>query len=535
MKARKIYGKWVVLAILALTGCTKDFTEMNTPYNEGSVNSASIPALFNNVASSMIKDEDQTMYVALFWHAANQQAVQSKTANYLNYISNPWSNYYTSLKNYQQMMTLINKNQNSGTFANVKNMATILMAAKTLHMLDYYGDMPYSKAGIASTGTEFYRPSYDKEADIYRSVLAGLQAAVNGLSTDATQTNIGSSDSFLGNDITSYKKFGNAILLRYAVRLYNKEQALASSIITDIMSNSKPLPNNQTLAALEKDNFGFWPAAVNVEVDYYYIFRETSVSALRMGSNMWNQMSSTMANDGSGIFDPRCKVWFMTNNADKWVPAPQNLSVIDGGNPYPNDPAASVVKKTVGSDPGNIFSAFNIYLASDNKYRPTLIITEADVHFLKAEIYQRGMGVTKNIVTAKAEYEAGIKASVDFWYYYTQKSPRWAGRIPTPPTAVEMTAMLTNAKVLYNGANDNDALTKIATQAWIATTWQPAEAWTIVRRTGLVPRDATAAPSNTVRLPYPDDEQTNNNANWTAVTGGVDKTAQSAKKLYWMP
>ncbi len=529
-----IYSLLVIGMIANGTSCKKGFEEINTPYKESSVATVSIPGLFNGIAKGLT-DEDNTLYVSLFYPITNQQGVQNIQAPYLNYTSSLWRNYYPALFNYKALLKKISEQANPQVFNNVKYMANIMMASKTLHMLDYYGDIPYSAAASASSGTEFYRPKYDKQIDVYRSVLADLKAAADGISNATDQTNISSSDSFLKNDLDAYRKFANALRLRYAVRLYGKEQTLASEILADVVGGNKPLPNNQSAASLDRNNFGFWPSLVTPAVvteRQWYTFRETSVSNMRMSSNVWAQMSSNNNTDGSGIFDPRVYVYFQTNDANQWAAQPQDRSIADGGTPYPNDDTK--MRKPFGSNPNNKFSAFNYFIAYDEVYFPYLIITESDVHFLKAEVHQRGMGVAKNTALAKTEYEAGITSSVNFWYAYTQNAARWLTK-PTAPTALQMTAFLTNPAVLYNGANDADALKKIATQAWLATMFEPAEAWAIVRRTGLTPKDANYTPAVINKLPYPDDESTNNNANWQAQTGGANPTTQMLTKVYWMP
>ncbi|SEL67914.1 SusD/RagB family nutrient-binding outer membrane lipoprotein [Parapedobacter koreensis] len=528
-----IYRLLVAGLATGLVSCEQGFEEINQPYKDASVATTSVPGLFNGLAKN-ITNEDNTLYVSLFYPLTNQQAVQNTLAPYLNYTSSLWNSYYPSLYNYKALIRKIDEQENPALFDNVRHMATILIASKTLHMLDYYGDIPYSQAASADQGVEYYRPAYDNQVDIYKSVLADLKVAVDGVGMAANQTSIGASESFLQNDFDAWKKFANALRLRYAVRLYDKEQALASEIITDVIGGNKPLPNNQNPASLLKDNYGFWPMSVSpaiVTERQWYTFRERSVSRLRLGTNMWNQMSSSDDKDGTGIYDPRCYVFFQTNNADEWIAQPHDGSSTDGGDPYNGSLTA---RQPIGEDPDNRYSTFNFYLAYDQWYFPYLIITEADVHFLKAEIYQRGMGIAQNTTLAKQEYEAGITASVDFWYAYAQNSQAW-GVKPTPPTDAEMEAFLTNPDVAYDGSNNADALTKIATQAWIATLFEPAEAWAIVRRTGLTPLAPGTTRSTIYKLPYPDAERINNNANWMAVTGGAEAPEQTATKVYWMP
>ena len=527
------------MALLAASGmvsCKKGFEELNTPYKDASVSTVTAAGLFNTL-SSRATEENYTLAISLFYPYTNQQGVQNTFSPPTNYTDSYWRNYYPDLLDYKKLLEFIGKQSSPQSYDNVKYMASILIGAKTLQMLDRYGDIPYTQAGIADQGPAYYRPSYDKQADVYKLVLADLKAAADGIGTGSNQINIGNSETFLNNDFAAWRKFANALRLRYAVRLYNKEQALCSGIITDIIGGNKPLPNNQDPASLQKDNFGNYPKLITQPTDAYfdrfwYTFRETSVSNIRMSSNVWGQMSANNNTDGSGIYDPRCFVWFQTNDDNKWIPQPQNGSVPAGGNVYKN---GNTARAPFGTNPANKFASFNFFLAYDYKNLPYIIISEADVHLLKAEIYQRGMGVAKDIAMAKTEYEAGLTASVNFWYAYTKNSDTWTVK-PTAPTPAQLTAFLTAPAVLYNGANDADALKKIATQGWLATLFEPAEAWAIVRRTGLTPKDPTFNPAVTAnKLPYPNDESVNNTQNWAAASGGATPAAQMQAKVYWMP
>lgn len=532
-----LYTSLVCGVLLSAAACRKDFDEINQPYKDAIEETASIPGLYNGLVSSLGKYGDDVLNVGVLYPTANQQAFQNIATPFVNYAGGFWSQYYPDLNTYRALLKKISEQTDPASFNNVKYMATILLASKTLRMLDYYGDIPYTQASRASEGSANYRPAYDAAPDVYKSVLSDLKEAVDGLVTAPSQVSIGSSESYLGEDLVAWRKFGNALRLRYAVRLYNKENALASAIITEIINGNKPLPNNQQHGAMQKDNFGFWPNLVapagtikDALASKWDSYHELSISNIRMSSNVWNQMSSTNASDGSGIFDPRCFVFFQTNDANRWVPQPQDGSQAEGGTPYRSE---TTVRRPFGTDPTNKFASFNYFIAYDRLFYPILVISEADVHFLKAEIYQRGMGVAKDIVKAKTEYEAGIRSSVDFWYEYVKQSTIWLTK-PAAPTALQITAMLANPKVLYNGANDADALRKIATQAWLATMFQPWEAWAIARRTQLTPRDPALPPLSINRMPYPDDENVNNHDNWQKASGGKSPTDQVSVKVYWM-
>jgi hypothetical protein len=522
----------IILAFAAFFSCTKGFEEMNETPDKPSISTLTIPGLFNGISKDITNGND-ALNIYLLLDLTNQQAVQNEVTSTAIYNAGLWNSYYPVLFDYKKLQDLINNSPAKAEYSNVKFMADILMASKTLQMLDFYGDIPYTQAGMADN-LESRRPAYDKQVDIYKSVLADLKSAAEGIKIgDATQISIGNSDSFLKNDFAAWIRFANALRLRYAVRLYEKEQALANEIITDIIGGNKPLPMNQDLAALEKNNFGFWPSKVTpiaTSDRLWNSFAENSISKIRMSSNVWNQMSSNNNTDGSGIFDPRTKVWFMTNNADLWVPQPQNHSLIDGGDPYPGDGA----RPAIGADADNKFASFNVNLLWNGRQNyPYLIISEADVYFLKAEIYQRGLGVAKDVAAAKTAYEAGIKSSIDFWYAMS-----WITNLPTKPTPAEITTFLNVPSVAYNGADDADALKKIVTQAWLSAIWNPMEGWALVRRTGLTPKDPTYTPLvKPNKVPYPADEELNNRASWLAALGGtalsLDQQAQI--KVYWMP
>lgn len=526
---------------LAATSCEDGFEELNQPYSEASISTASVPGLFNGLARQASSGENAVLAVSLFYPITNQQGSQNTWVPWSNYTSSAWSNYYPSLLNYKALLKKIDEQGNPAVFSNVRHMATVLMASRTLQMLDFYGDIPYTQASQSNDGSNYYRPAYDKAADIYKSVLADLKAAADGIDrTSTTQSSIGTSDSFLNSDLEAWVKFANALRLRYAVRLYAKEQALADEIIRDVVGGSKPLPQGQdvtSFAGLRKSNYGIWPGLLTPARDgdfsdrQWYAFRETSVNNIRMSENVWDQMSSSDDPSGAGIFDPRCYIFFQTNNADKWVPQPQS-GASDGGAPYRNDNSGA--RPPIGTDPQNKYAAFNFFMIYDYFKFPYLIITEADVHFLKAEVYQRGLGVTKDIAKAKQEYEAGITSSVDFWYGYVNNSTTWLTK-PAKPTAAQMDKFLKTASVAYDGSKDNEALTKIATQSWLANIYHPSEAWATVRRTGLTPKVAGYNPTTVYKFPYPSDEKTNNFQNWTAATGGADENTQAATKVYWMP
>lgn len=540
-----IQGMLGLTMVITGVSCTKDFEKLNTPYKDVSVSTASPAGLFNNLASRAT-DEDYTLYTGLFMPITNQMGTQNVIINTTNYTRSYWNNYYPDLADYKLLLKLVAASPSPASYDNVKSMATILMGYKTLQMLDRYGSIPYSEAGMGSEGPSKYRPAYDDQATVYKSVLADLETAVNTMKTGgaaSSQVSIGANESFLNNDYNAWIKFGNAIRLRYAVRLYLKEQTLASGIITDIVGGNKPLPNDISYGNdqinMRKNNFGTYPKLLTGNLPggwgdrFFYAFREKSVSSIRLSDNVWNQISSSNAEDGSGIFDPRSAVWFMPNNFGKWVPQKQDKSQQEGEtNIYPN----ADVPLAPNTAPDNKFAGFNWYIIRDWQQLPYIMISEADVHFLKSEIYAKGMGVAVDWAKAEVEYKAGLTSSINFWYSYVASNSGsiWptAKRPTLAPTAI--TTFLAHPKVAFVPADNAGNLQKIITQAWLAAIFEAPEAWAIVRRTGMTPR-TVAATTKYNKLPYPTDEEINNRENWIKASGGVDPDAEMLKKVYWMP
>jgi hypothetical protein len=259
-----------------------------------------------------------------------------------------------------------------------------------------------------------------------------------------------------------------------------------------------------------------------------------------MGSTMWEAMSGTNAADGSGIFDLRTKIFFEPNSDGDWKPYPQNppsgtVAETDNGGAG-NDPYAEA--RLTAWVPTGVYhySPLNLFYVNDRTF-PDLFITGTEVSFLKAEIYNRGIGgVGANATTAKQYYEEGVTESVKFWYKLANGSSIWTVDKPAAaPTTGELNTMLTNSAVAYS-ATSADALKQIYKQYWISLFHQPFDAWTLKRRTGdatpNVPLASTSEALNLNRLVYPTGEITSNYDNWKTVTGGTD---DRTKKPWFMP
>ncbi len=302
--------------------------------------------------------------------------------------------------------------------------------------------------------------------------------------------------------------------------MYDKNSTLAAAQITEALG--KPL-------LADGNDVGLWPAKIS---NLQFQWRQWSFSAncyLRLGTTMWSLLSANNNTDGSGIFDMRAKIFFEPNNAGQWTAFPQNPNnaPTEGGAPY--NPIRFTKWDSLGA--GCIYSPFNLYFEQDLTSIPELMLTAAQVHFLKAEVYNRGLGATANATTAQTEYNAGIAASLNMWKAIAYNSSVWTVGKPTSATATaaEIAAVQSSPVAAYDLTNASNALSQIYAQLWIDQYRQPWDAWLLLRRTGgKTPMSTTNTAYYTAtygvyqRFVYPDDEKSYNTTNYDVETGGTD-------------
>ncbi|QIH32091.1 SusD/RagB family nutrient-binding outer membrane lipoprotein [Sphingobacterium sp. DR205] len=515
------------LGTAIVTSCTKDFDEMNAPWKDAQT--ADIKSLFNGVVASIElgAQEQATANTWIYPIAQLGTTVGNSGYSMQNASNELWENYYRALISIRLTEKMINESPDKAKYQNIQAMLTILKAYKTFKMTDVFGDIPYFEAGMADQGPTNYRPAFDNQKSIYESLLNDLKTAVANLSSSADQINIGTSESMLNSDIALWKKFGNSLRLRYALRMSDANGTVAATHVQEAL----------TLPLLENiENIGLTPAVQNFTGEW----REWSFHAgiyLRMGSTAWEMLSNNNNKDGSGIFDPRAKIFFETNAKNEWAPKPQNVAMSDGGEPYNRRRDDDWSNKGAG----NLISNFNYYFGRD-KNIPELIITAAEVYFLKAEAAAKGIGAAASLTTAKTEYENGVRSSINFWTTMAMKSVVWKENKPTSlPTSTQLNIILANPKVAFSTTlSTTNALKLIYTQRWLDNFRQPYEAWALTRQTDATPKSSV---NNDLyekefgvikRLNYADKEyQYNRDNTLEATKKEVNSTEWQKVKVWW--
>lgn len=527
--------------VLFSSSCTKDFEEINT--NPQGFTTASNGSLFNGIIQSLYPSGNELFYI-------NNEILQKQTelsaltseawGNFTLGTEDIWSNYYVSLANIRELENRFAGMENSPELTNMKAMLKIIVALKTFKVTDLFGNMPYFNASMGFQDPNQLRPEYDTQKEIYLALLEDLKWCDENIDLEATfEEPIGSFLSFdklFFGDMLMWQKFANSLRLRYALRMHQKEPETAAAIIADIINNERPLIYGYDFITYVGESACLWPG----QQGYSYGTPNWSMREhknLRMGSNIWNQMSYHDSTDGSGIFDPRAFIFFETNNNNEWVPYPQ---LAPNDQPAPGGIAYAVHRDNVAAFDVKgetcIYSVINYFTHRDDRNMPVPLMTGAEIHFILAEVYLRGIGVAQNPELADIEYMNGINSSVEWWLNVAEGSTLPLSGILFPDK-INIPTWLNASSILgvfgsWNAETDEEKLRFIYTQRWLDSFLQPQEAYALVRRTNKTPREGVSI--NHFRLPYPPSEQEYNTENWLKAKeaqGGDD----FGDKIWWIP
>jgi len=554
-----------VILAFAFGSCTKGFEEMNK--NPMSPTGTDIGPLFNGVVSSLTWTWDEQFYLnnEIFYPESELGALISESwGNYSIGVDAVWNNYYLALANIhdidRRLDEMCTTNGDDEIDDKVRAQLTIIEAYKTFKVTDMFGDIPYSEAGYIWYDTEGNRkPKYDSQESIYKTLLEELVWARNVLSNNQAVTALGNQYYSLGaydvlyhNDYNRWAKIANSLILRHGMRMYHKDEEFAGPILQE--AYNLPVIDDYYYVG---GAFALWPQTLGSQFgDQGWSFREHK--NLRMGETVFAQMSKPTDSVDNEIFDPRVYVFFDTNNKFEgypegaWRPFPQirdENTPTEGGTPY-----SSARDKNYGfKGPACLYSPFNFYLIRDHVFVPQIMISPAEICFIKAEMMVKGIVPGGIGMMTDEMIRKGIELSLNLWlrlpYFGTDATYKYiypelqeimdAGDIYSTSYAYASTIF---NEVVYNNldfAYDEKAyLEFIYQQRWLDLFRQPNEAWSLARRT----KDNEATTPTTIdhqklvtyRLPYPQSEVTYNYDNYNDQVRKMSHGDTRETKVWWM-
>jgi len=129
--------------------------------------------------------------------------------------------YTTTIKSVVDIISQLESEGNSGTEMGIARIWKVFLYHT---IVDQYGDTPYFDAGSGFlTGT--IRPAYDDAQEIYMDMLNELEEGVAQIGSSST---LGAADLIYGGDTAKWKKFGNSLMLRLAMRIKNVDAAASN-------------------------------------------------------------------------------------------------------------------------------------------------------------------------------------------------------------------------------------------------------------------------------------------------------------------
>ena len=389
-----------------------------------------------------------------------------------------WSGYYGILRNNDDFYA----KAVDGGYEFHQGVSLVVKSYTFGMIADLWGDAPYTEALKAEEGSDFFKPGYDSQKDIYMGIFDNLEEANTLLSKDQNSyANINSSqDLIYGGNVLQWRKFANSLALRYYMRLSAKEPSTAEAGIKKITSDPAKYPlitssdDDANISYVGSSPSDSWPS--NTVFD-------TSPS----GSYMRIKLCATLVNVLKNLNDPRLGVWANKIETPLELVGGEGVDmIVDGVRQISQDIVDDYEAAWgVGVDydpeyvgiPPSVFAApqynlnpnleqgvFNphasqlndIYKEASGPLLQMRIISAAEVHFILAEAALYGWASG----TPEGHYAAGIQQSMNAW-----------------GVGGGFDDYITGAP--YSG------LESIIQQKWIASWTAAAESWFDYRRTGL--------------------------------------------------
>jgi hypothetical protein len=430
-------------------------------------------------------------------------------------LTDRWNSFYNFLAQYREVQKLYNALPDAEKQEKRIYMLTgaIYFYDQTQRVVDLHGDIPWAEAGLLSTNNGNFGISYAKyqsAQDIYTTMLDDLKAfsdELNDISlSPGVATVFATQDLVNRGDLDMWKKYCNSLRLRMLTRISSTSfKARYDQEVAEILGNPSKYPiinnNDENIMIRVRD-------LVNGGING---------SGFQSGLEDWN-----------GNIAGKAMIDHMKENAD-----PRLRAIFEPGE-NANGQYNGLGTLLNGGDQTNAInsgtlSIYNRSTITRNHYFPGILITASEVNFLVSEYY---LGAGNN-ANAENAYNAGIRNSIDFYYWVRSISNNNTSPALTPTNDNEVNAYLNSLGVRWSGTTDKIRL--IGTQKWLHfNVVQPLENWSEMRRLdeptlAFQPDNSSPITSPPNRWVYPAAELAYNTENYKAVQANDNAT----NKIFW--
>lgn len=512
--------KGLLFATLIFTaGSCKDLEELNIDPNQPS--SVSTATLMTGAQKSMLDyiydnwfSGRQALVYSQYWaqrtytEEDRYQVRESVNNNYFNYLYRVAGN----LDNIEKLNTDDATKKGMATYGDNNNQ---IAAAKILKvwlmqiMADTWGSIPYNEAFKLEEGVLY--PKYDDLNTLYYQFIAELDEATAMINEDAEVFTEG--DLIYNGDATAWKKFGNSLKCKIALRLSkidpNWKKYIAEAVAAGIFtSNSDNAVFNYSATAPNQSYFykGFFEDGRNdfsVAKPFVDLLKGQA-DTLNVKSHPWK-----------GVVDPRLPIYTSARNG-KYIGLPYGLTSAQMTSSIRNAAPSFYADEPLVVQPNFAIS----------------LLSYSEICFILSEY--KGFSVP--------EYKEGVKSSLEYWNdLYTKVM----GKALLSSTSIADYVTVVSKRV--------DAET-VATQKYIHLYMNGTEAWSEYRRTGypttlLKPGEHSYVVGGTIldfttlsetkgdlpaRVKYPTNESTLNPTGFKdAVSKLTDGSNNYYSKMFW--
>lgn len=410
---------------------------------------------------------------------------------------NPYQYYYSyypfggfgSYKKLTDLKWMVEFSKGSPYESSFKGLELFMKASYGLSATLDMGDVPYSEAGKAEEGIT--QPKYDKQADVFVSILNDLKAAEEFF---AAGKNF-SGDIMFGGDVTKWRKLSNAMQLKVL-------QILSKKITPDQKARFAAIVNANNLMTSNADNF-----------QLVYSENPNSSHPFWNGENIRinTGVSKLLVDELKRLEDRR--LFYFAEPAKYLIEGGKLENEYDAYEGAPTEISADAL--ALNNQSGK-YSLINKRYVDAKAGDPMLKFTYAEQCFIIAEAIEEGW-VNGN---AKDYYENGVKAMLN--YYRTLPSAS-TGNHGMAITQDYIDNYFNGAAAYATAGTKTDRLHQIWMQRWFIDFFQGNGLnyqefirtgypnFPLNPATSMNPDDQTVYPK---RWKYPTDEQVTNPENY---------------------
>jgi len=459
MNNTKSIIKWAFLAsflVLTFVGCKKDFDNINDDPNSPG----------GTIRTSFLLSGAQKGLMDFTWDAFWGAQTGNQLAQYWS------SNQYASESRYQ-FRTSVTNGYWTRLYAGGNNDADENMGgiSELQTIIDLCKENPSEYVGFG-----------DPDNQIAVASIMKVNEGADGPTGDLV---------YSGN-MGAWRKFANSLKMRIAMRMSDRESAMASTAINEAIADGIFTSNADNAV------FNYLASVPNTNLYYYNRYIDSRIDYA--GSNI-------LVDQLLALEDPRISAYVDQNSSGEYVGEVYGLTDAD---------ATATANADISQRSSRILEAD----------APGIYMSYSETQFILAEAAERGYIAG----SASDYYNAGITASMDYWLIEGVDTDDVAAATATYLARPDVDY----ATVIGGGATWKQAIGK---QKWLALYMQGFEGWAEYRRLdfGILQLPAGGVLEGSgipLRMMYPVDEQTLNSANYGAAVGSQGADSHDTR-VWW--